>query len=173
MPSLVCSAIALIQSRDMLTRSARYAHLLENPRAAMCIMDYTLAASSKRPLFNPKVPMENTSFILELNVDLGQDPARIGDKVTKITSWLNYRRPLNAAVFGMRVIDVGVGLNLTLVARVAYKCTKGLAGFEDLAADLKEECIAVWDVGNRTGYLIGPNRLTWGSFDMKKFTRFK
>jgi hypothetical protein len=114
--------------------------------------------------------------ILELNIGLGMDTAQVGHKVSYITSWLNYRRPLHSCEFGMKVIhpfDNPPLSEITLVVRVAYKATNGLEAFNNLAADLKQECIAVWDIESRTGYLIGPKRLDWGSFDTRKFKRFK
>ena len=114
--------------------------------------------------------------ILELNIGLGKDTAQVGHKVSHITAWLNYRRPLDSCEFGIKLLDPFDNPQLseiTLVARVAYKATNGLGAFNNLSADLKQECIAVWDVESRTGYLIGPKRLDWGSFDIRKFKRFK
>jgi len=109
--------------------------------------------------------------IVELNIGLGTDPGRIGARVGRISAWLGYRRPINPPVFSMQVI-LGED-EFILLVRTAFKSTKGLAAFEDLARELKEDCISVWDVNTRTGYLIGPNRLDWGAFDIKKFVRVK
>ena len=109
--------------------------------------------------------------IVELNIGLGTYPGRIGARVGRISAWLGYRRPINSPVFSLQVI---AGENeFVLLVRTAFKSTKGLAAFEQLARELNEECIAVWDVDTRTGYLIGPGRLDWGVFDIKKFARIK
>jgi hypothetical protein len=109
--------------------------------------------------------------IVELNIGLGVDTGRIGDKVSRITTWLSYRRPINQPAFSMSVVQ-GEG-EFVLLVRTAFKSTKWLAAFEDLAKELREDCISVWDVDTRTGYLIGPDRLLWGDFDLKKFVRMK
>ena len=109
--------------------------------------------------------------IIELNIGLGTDSGRMGSRVSRITTWLGYRRMPYDTSFSMRVIR-GED-EIVLLVRTAFKSTKGLAAFEDLARELKQDCIAVWDVDTRTGYLIGPNRLDWGAFDIKKFVRIK
>ena len=109
--------------------------------------------------------------IVELNIGLGNDSGRVASRVSHITAWLGYRRPLYDTSLSMRVITRED--EFVLLVRMAFKSTKGLAAFEDLARELKEDCIAVWDVDTRTGYLIGPNRIDWGDFDIKKFKRIK
>jgi len=109
--------------------------------------------------------------IVELNIGLGTDPGRIGERVGRIATWLGYRRLINAHIFSLQVILSED--EFVLLVRTAFKSTKDLAAFEDLARELKQDCIAVWDVDTRTGYLIGPNRLDWGDFDIKKFKRIK
>ena len=109
--------------------------------------------------------------IVELNIGLSIDPRRVVSRVSRITAWLGYRRPLYDTSLSMRVIKRED--EFVLLMRTAFKSTKGLAAFEDLARELKEDCIAVWDVDTRTGYLIGPNRLDWGDFNIKKFVRIK
>ena len=109
--------------------------------------------------------------IVELNIGLGTDPGRVGARVGRISAWLGYRRPITNAVFSMQVITMED--EFVLLVRTAFKSTKGMAAFEDLARELKEDCIAVWDVDARIGYLIGPSRLDWGDFNIKKFIRIK
>jgi hypothetical protein len=109
--------------------------------------------------------------IVELNIGLGTDPGKIGARVGHISAWLGYRRPTTSPVFSLRVISGGD--EFVLLVRTAFKSSKGLFAFEDLARELRQDCIAVWDVDTRIGYLIGPSRLDWGDFDIKKFKRIK
>ena len=38
-----------------------------------------------------------------------------------------------------------------------------------VAADLEQDCIAVWNIGEQSGELIGPNWSSWGRFDPSRF----
>ena len=109
---------------------------------------------------------------VELNIGLGTDVSRVPRKVAQITSWLSYRASCVPLVFHMRVVSRPDD-EYVLAARVSFAASNGLAAVEILARELKEECIAVWDVDARTGYLVGPGRLDWGVFDIKKFVRIK
>ena len=108
--------------------------------------------------------------IVELSIGLGTDPRWIDERVRRIATWLGYRRLINAHIFSLQVI-LGED-EFVLLVRTAFKSTKDPAAFEDLARQPAPRT-AVWDVDTRTGYLIGPGRLDWGDFNIKKFKRIK
>ena len=110
--------------------------------------------------------------IVELNIGLGTDVSRVANRVARITTWLSYRTRCTSPVFHMRVFNRSDD-EYVLAARVSFAASNVLEAFETLARELREDCIAVWDVDTRTGYLIGPKRLDWGDFDIKKFVRMK
>lgn len=79
------------------------------------------------------------------------------------------------ALAALRKRDVGIfdavvvqsDTERTLVIRGVTHAS--LYDIHAVAADLDQDCIAVWSVGEQSGELIGPSTEAWGRFDPSRF----
>lgn len=82
---------------------------------------------------------------------------------------------VSEAIYRLRRGDVGFleavvlqsDTERTLVIRGVTDSS--LFGVRDCAVDLEQDCIAVWNITDQCGELIGPNAEAWGRFDPSRF----
>lgn len=104
--------------------------------------------------------------LYHLNLGLGIDPAVAMSRMGKAMQWLAFRA--DPVLFRATLHPVVDGREYTLAISVVAHNTP-LSQFQNLADTLGQDCIAVFDVSEGKGYLIGRRALNWGVFDPDLF----